>query len=148
MKTLIIPGRGEISKDFKMSDHFRAWEFFTTEQGTREQLWNEFCELPETIRGVYFEQLVSLARRLDGIRYYYAKPVVITSGWRSRRVNKAVKGASRSYHLLGMAADIIVSGVPASHVQRDWDKQWMGGLGYGNGFTHLDTRMSKARFNY
>lgn len=148
MKILTIPGRGEISKDFKMSDHFRAWEFFVTSQGTREQLWDEFCELPEIKRGVYFEKMVQLAKRLDGLRYYYAKPITITSGWRSERVNNAVGGAKNSFHLVGMAADIIVSTVPASHVQRDWKSRWAGGLGYGNGFTHLDMRPWKARFDY
>lgn len=43
---------------------------------------------------------------LDPLREAYGKPIVITSGYRCPELNKAVKGASKSQHVKGEAADI------------------------------------------
>lgn len=43
---------------------------------------------------------------LDPLRETYGKPIVITSGFRSKELNKAVGGAKTSQHTLGEAADI------------------------------------------
>jgi zinc D-Ala-D-Ala carboxypeptidase len=48
---------------------------------------------------------------LDPIRRHTGKPVVITSGFRSKAVNDATDGsADDSYHMRGQAADFYVSG--------------------------------------
>lgn len=143
----IAPPVREVPKDEQISKYFKLTEFFRTKHD-EALLWEEFCKLSLTVRGVYFENLVAVAKQLDEVREHYGKPIVITSGWRSPRVNNASGGAPKSYHLVAMAADIIVSGVPASKVQADWDKKWKGGLGYGNGFTHLDIRHETVRFDY
>lgn len=43
---------------------------------------------------------------LDPLREAYGKPIVVNSGYRSARLNKAVKGSKTSQHLTGEAADI------------------------------------------
>lgn len=43
---------------------------------------------------------------LDPLRQAYGKPIVVTSGYRSIKLNKAVGGASSSQHVKGEAADI------------------------------------------
>ena len=43
---------------------------------------------------------------LDPLREAWGAPIQVTSGYRSPAVNKAVKGASTSQHVLGEAADI------------------------------------------
>ena len=43
---------------------------------------------------------------LDPLREWYGKPIIVNSGYRNERVNKAVGGASKSQHLSGEAADI------------------------------------------
>lgn len=43
---------------------------------------------------------------LDPLREWYNKPIYINSGYRCKKLNKAVGGVSNSYHLKGMAADI------------------------------------------
>lgn len=43
---------------------------------------------------------------LDPLREAYGAPIIVTSGYRSPRLNAAVGGASRSQHCLGEAADI------------------------------------------
>ena len=43
---------------------------------------------------------------LDPLREAYGAPIVVSSGYRCDRLNKAVGGASSSQHVLGQAADI------------------------------------------
>ena len=43
---------------------------------------------------------------LDPIREAYGKPIVVSSGYRCPELNKAVKGAPKSQHVKGEAADI------------------------------------------
>ena len=43
---------------------------------------------------------------LDPLREMYGKPIYISSGYRSPRLNKAVGGVSGSQHKTGQAADI------------------------------------------
>lgn len=47
---------------------------------------------------------------LEPVREHYGKPVIVTSGYRSPRVNVAVGGSSSSQHCKGEAADFTVSG--------------------------------------
>ena len=43
---------------------------------------------------------------LDPLREAYGQPIIVTSGFRSAKLNKAVGGAKTSQHMLGEAADI------------------------------------------
>ena len=43
---------------------------------------------------------------LDPLREAYGKPIVVTSGYRCLKLNKAVGGAASSQHVKGEAADI------------------------------------------
>lgn len=43
---------------------------------------------------------------LDPLREAWGKPIIVTSGFRSRMLNNIVGGASNSQHTTGMAADI------------------------------------------
>lgn len=43
---------------------------------------------------------------LDPLREAWGQPIVVDSGYRCPKLNKAVKGAANSQHLLGQAADI------------------------------------------
>ncbi len=56
---------------------------------------------------------------LQPIRDHYGKPVIVTSGFRSPRVNAAVGGGTTSQHVKGEAADIQVPGV-SNHDLCDW----------------------------
>ena len=46
---------------------------------------------------------------LEPLRNLLEKPIIINSGFRSEKVNKAVGGVPKSQHLQGLAADIRVS---------------------------------------
>lgn len=48
---------------------------------------------------------------LQPIRNHYNKPVVVTSGYRSPAVNRAVGGSGSSQHMTGQAVDFTVPGI-------------------------------------
>lgn len=92
------------------------------------------------------DQLVEL---LQKIRDHFGKAVVITSGYRSAKHNKAVGCATYSQHLYGTAADIKVTGVKPS-VVADYAETLLvgtGGIGIYGTFVHVDVRAVKARWN-
>ena len=43
---------------------------------------------------------------LDPLRERFGKPIIVTSGYRCKELNKAVGGAAKSQHMSGEAADI------------------------------------------
>lgn len=47
---------------------------------------------------------------LDPLRAKIGRPIIITSGYRSQRVNELVGGSKTSQHLSGKAADIHIQG--------------------------------------
>lgn len=53
---------------------------------------------------------------LQPLRNKLKKPIVITSGFRSVKVNALVGGVSNSQHLYGQAADITVSGMSTAQL--------------------------------
>ena len=53
---------------------------------------------------------------LQPLRDKLKKPIIITSGFRSVKVNELVGGVSNSQHLYGQAADITVNGMSAAQL--------------------------------
>lgn len=90
-----------------------------------------------------------LVQILQQVRDHFGQPVTINSGYRTKAHNAAVGGVAGSQHVLGKAADIVVRGVFPKAVY-DYAAQLLGnsgGLGLYAGFTHIDTRQTKARWN-
>ena len=88
-----------------------------------------------------------LVRKLQQLRDRIGKPISITSGYRCPAHNAAVGGAAGSQHLLGKAADIVVQGMAPAQVADHAEAIGFGGIGRYAGFTHVDTRATKARWN-
>lgn len=84
---------------------------------------------------------------LRGIHGYYEawewhQPIVVTSGYRTKKYNSKLEGAAKnSMHLYGKAVDLFVPGIPAEHVGKLGKYLQQGGVGFypTRGFTHLDT---------
>ena len=87
-----------------------------------------------------------LVSKLQQIREHFGKPVLINSGYRCTKHNKAVGGAPNSQHTHGKAADIVVKGVKPSEVAAYAEKIGFKGIGRYSSFTHVDTRSKKARW--
>ena len=89
---------------------------------------------------------------LEHLRAHFGASIKVNSGFRCEQRNRAVGGATRSKHLHGMAADIVISGVSPDDVYAYLDKGynggrgWQGGLGRYRTFTHIDTRAYEQRF--
>lgn len=94
----------------KVGKHFSLDEFTVTQEGTRRGLDN-------TPNAEVIENIKALCEKiLDPLREAIGIPIVVTSGYRSPAVNKAVGGSRTSQHVQGMAADIIVPGWTVEHV--------------------------------
>lgn len=61
---------------------------------------------------------------LQPIRDHWKMPVVISSGYRSPAVNKAVGGAVRSQHLTGQAADFEIPSID-NYTLAKWIEQYL-----------------------
>lgn len=83
----------------RLTKHFTLEEF--TRSKTAEKLGIKNCPNKSAIMNLEYT-----AKQLEKIRDYIKKPIIITSGFRSPKLNKAVGGVKNSYHLKGRAADI------------------------------------------
>lgn len=92
---------------------------------------------------------VQLIKLLDQVRFYFAEPLIITSGARCAKRNRTEGGSETSQHKLGKAADVVVVGVKpylvATYVERMHPDTY--GVGRYEFFTHLDVREKKARWD-
>lgn len=86
---------------------------------------------------------------LQKIRTNFGAEVTINSGYRCAKHNKAVGGATFSYHTKGQAADIVVNGIKPAQVAKYAES--IGVLGIGlyetakdGYFVHIDTRTKKS----
>lgn len=82
-----------------MSRHFTLAELTRSATATRHG-WDN---TPDATARHYLEKLMAY---LDRVRDAYGKPIRITSGYRSKKVNEAVGGSTTSQHRLGQAADL------------------------------------------
>ena len=90
-----------------------------------------------------------LLNRLQKIRTETGRPVAINSGYRCPSHNSAVGGASQSQHMQGKAADFRIPGLSIQEQRQLAEKYFANdGIGYGDTFTHVDTRGHRARWNY
>lgn len=98
------------------------------------------------------QNLQQLANNLQVLRDHINKPININSGYRSPSHNKNVGGSKNSYHMKGMAADIVVNGMRPSEVGATLisltieGKITKGGLGIYSTFVHYDIRGTFKRF--
>ena len=109
----------------KITEHFKLKEFA--------------CNNSEAI--IISEKLCYI---LEAIRAHFGKSVIITSGYRTPEHNAKVGGATKSQHMLGLAADIKITGVNPSDIA-SYARTLMptyGGIGIYSAFTHIDVRES------
>lgn len=89
-----------------------------------------------------------LVEVLQDIRDYFGRAVSLNSAYRNPAHNKKVGGVTNSYHLYGMAADIVVAGVPARNVYNYLTMKYPDkyGIGRYETFTHIDVRPKPSRW--
>jgi hypothetical protein len=86
----------------KISNNFNLTELISSETALRKKIDN-------TPSDEVVKNLVSLVLNvLQPLRDKYGKPINITSGYRSPKLNSAIGGAKNSQHCLGQAVDFTV----------------------------------------
>ncbi len=80
------------------------------------------------------------------VRDRFGASIRINSGYRTGAHNKIIGGSRNSRHLYGMAADIVVTGVPPSEVADYADEIGVGGVGRYEDFTHVDVYGQNRRW--
>lgn len=97
-----------------LSEHFTLAEMTTSQTAARKGIRN----VPGDTE---IKALTALCVNvLEKVRTHFGRPVVISSGYRSPRLNVAIGGAASSQHCKGEAADFTVPGVSNLEVA-----QWM-----------------------
>lgn len=99
------------------------------------------------------KNILFLARKLDQIRDAWGFPIGVTSWYRPPSVNYEVGGVANSQHITGGAADIYTYVGDEFEFEKFVDRMWSDrALGYGVasglGFTHLDLRKGRIRWDY
>ena len=107
------------------------------------------CKCVKYCNGLPVEPNEKLVETLETIREHFGVPVTVSSGIRCKTHNTNVGGVSKSQHMEGTAADIVVKGVPVSEVVKYAETLMpkTGGIGTYKSFTHIDVRSVKARWN-
>lgn len=88
----------------RLSEHFDLEEFTKSETAEKNGISNQPT-------AAHLSNLKKLANALEKIRALVGKPVMISSGYRSKELNRLVGGVQTSAHCQGNAADIYVSGM-------------------------------------
>lgn len=81
-----------------LSNFFTYGEFIRSETATRKDIDN--TPSPEALEALKFT-----AQGMDKVRVLLGRPVHVSSGYRSPKLNVAVGGAKNSQHMLGEACD-------------------------------------------
>ena len=137
---MVTEGRIQELRRGKISPHLTWGEVFHNRTDARiaESLTVQICH-----------NAYRMATMMEFIRSYLGgKAIRVTSWFRDPTSNREVGGASRSWHLTGLAVDFQVSGMTNTQVQSLLEPIWQGGLGLGGSFTHLDMGSKRRPFTY
>jgi hypothetical protein len=88
----------------------------------------------------------NLVRYLQRERDLYGS-TTITSGYRTPSYNAKIGGVPNSQHVYGKASDTICKNGSPLEVAMTAEAMGMGGIGLYSGFTHIDTREGKSRWD-
>jgi zinc D-Ala-D-Ala carboxypeptidase len=95
----------------QLSKHFELAEFIRSSTAKRAGISN----MPTD---AHLENIKLLCEKvLEPIRVHFARPIILSSGYRSAALNKAVGGSSSSQHCSGEAADIDMDGANVTNAQ-------------------------------
>ncbi|MDD1015976.1 D-Ala-D-Ala carboxypeptidase family metallohydrolase [Pseudomonas rubra] len=94
-----------------LSPHFTLAEMTVSETAARRGIDNTPSEQ-------IISNLQRLSAGLEDIRRLVGRPILVSSGYRSQALNKAVGGSTSSVHTQGLAADIIAVGLSPRELAR------------------------------
>lgn len=122
--------------DFKISEHFKLYEFQCKDKTKAVKVVPELVEALERLRSLTSQKLNK------------DTPLVITSGYRTPDHNKKVGGAKNSQHLRGTAVDVrLPQGLTEEEFAKLGEKAGFTGIGLYNGRVHFDVRQVPVLFD-
>lgn len=89
----------------QLSPHFTLAEMTRSETAARRGIRNVPGEAETRALALLCDKV------LEPVRTHFGRPVIVTSGYRSPRLNVAIGGSASSQHCTGEAADFTVPGV-------------------------------------
>ena len=90
----------------KLTEHFALEEFIDSQTAAR----HGFNNVPGPLE---MANLQRTADTMEKVRAILGHPILVSSGYRSPKVNKAVGGSKSSHHLNGLACDFTCPGFGA-----------------------------------
>lgn len=99
----------------QLSDHFWLSEFTKSQTAARRGINNQ------PSKNIIAQMQALCEHVLEPVRAHFHRPVVLSSGYRSPALNRAIGGSSSSQHCKGQAADFELPGVSNVDVAR-WIK--------------------------
>lgn len=85
------------------------WKYFKLSEFTKSNTASKLGLINTPLESDIQNLDLLVSNILDPLREAWGKPIIITSGFRVPRLNKAVGGVKNSDHLYGRAADIVPS---------------------------------------
>lgn len=101
-----------INKNERISRYFVMKEAIVSRDSRRRHISN--IPSPRELSNIRYT-----AKRLDSVRRLFGRPLVITSWYRSKKLNRVVGGSPTSEHLKGLAVDILLD---KRHKKREFYK--------------------------
>ena len=83
---------------------------------TLAELTRTDTRLPNEPTPEMLPRLIALAATLENVRSLFNRPILVSSGYRSKTVNDKVGGSDKSAHSLGYAADFTIKGLSVREV--------------------------------
>ena len=96
----------------QISEHFTLDELIDSEAGTRLNIEEQFTPSDAVVQNLK-KLCVNI---LEPLRDIFKAPIIISSGYRCPRVNKAIGGSRTSQHIEGKAVDFKVIGYTVEEV--------------------------------
>lgn len=98
-------------EDKKLSEHFSLFELTRTDHRGLQDA-NRTSITPEILK----TGIVLCETLLEPIREHFESPLIVHSGFRCEKLNKAIKGSSASQHCKFEACDFHIVGVPLKDI--------------------------------
>src|SRR5574344_1414281 len=95
----------------QLTEHFNLKEFTRSSTAKARGINNTLNPTAEADLSVIRNLKNLCVQVLEPLREHISRPLVISSGYRSPRLNAAVGGAANSQHLSGQAADLKIPSV-------------------------------------
>ena len=97
------------------------------------------CDCPDYCDGWPCAMELELLEKIEALRCYFGRPVIITSGVRCEARNEEVGGVSWSFHKRGCAADLYCPGIGVGDLAQTAKELGLNVLPYyGSGYIHVE----------